>query len=86
MMARMAIGSMLRDPDSARFQDVTFRKRHGLPVTCGEVNARNGFGGYAGFVRFFSLGAPQTTAFENQTPASAVSPILATVLRRHRRG
>jgi hypothetical protein len=23
-----------------------------VPVTCGEVNARNGFGGYSGYERF----------------------------------
>ncbi|MHA6827401.1 hypothetical protein ACQUJV_14410 [Ralstonia pseudosolanacearum] len=46
----------LRDPDSAEFRntkygpDILNRK-----ALCGEVNAKNGFGGYAGFKRFISL-------------------------------
>ena len=47
--ARALIRSMMRDPASARFQDVS-DGRNG--VICGYVNARNGFGGYTGMTRF----------------------------------
>lgn len=35
----------LKDPDSAKFQNIK--------GVCGEVNAKNGFGGYSGFKRFY---------------------------------
>jgi hypothetical protein len=55
--AKTAITSILKDPDSARYQDVL---AHALPGTsggnayvfCGLVNSKNGFGGYTGFKRF----------------------------------
>lgn len=48
-MQRVAQGFVkanLKDPDSAEF-----RNQKGL---CGEVNAKNGFGGYNGFKRFMA--------------------------------
>lgn len=46
----------LKDPESAKISDVTYRTRHGLPVFCGLVNAKNGFGGYTGDVQFVAIG------------------------------
>lgn len=46
------IGPVLKDPDSARYQDVTIRKRMGSVVFCGEVNSKNSFGGYVGWRSF----------------------------------
>ena len=46
---KAAVASHLRDPGSATFRNLTLFK----PTTlCGEVNAKNGFGGYAGFEAF----------------------------------
>ncbi|AXW48540.1 hypothetical protein CJO91_13065 [Ralstonia solanacearum] len=45
----------LKDPDSAEFRD-THRGADtgtGVPL-CGEVNAKNGFGGYVGYKRFIA--------------------------------
>lgn len=39
----------LRDPSSAQFRNVA---RHGIFV-CGEINGKNGYGAYNGFVRFY---------------------------------
>jgi len=50
------IKKLLKDPDSATFQDVHFYSGGGVPVTCGEVNAKNGFGGYTGYERFVAAG------------------------------
>lgn len=54
------VRSRLRDPDSADFRNVeTFRRddlKAGLVVTCGEVNAANGFGGKTGYQRFIAGG------------------------------
>lgn len=43
-----AVRRMMKDPESAQFRNLEV-KRGGL---CGEVNARNGFGGYVGFREF----------------------------------
>ncbi len=51
-----AIKAKLKDPDSAQFRNVKFHVGMGKPVTCGEVNAKNSFGGYSGFERFIAAG------------------------------
>lgn len=38
----------MRDPDSAKFSRSSTKEVGGVYVTCGFVNARNGFRGYAG--------------------------------------
>lgn len=48
LAAQEKVRELLRDPESARFKNIS---RHG-DVVCGEVNSRNGFGGYAGFADF----------------------------------
>ena len=55
-LARRFVGPKLRDPASARYRDVTYRRRQGLPVLCGEVSSRNGFNGYTGFQQFIAVG------------------------------
>lgn len=57
--ATAAVAGMLKDPESARFQGLYGMQRAGHPeVTsiCGEVNAKNSYGGYAGFSRFVVVG------------------------------
>ena len=61
--AEEMIRSRLRDPDSAQFSEVDLyddRKIDGTPVTliCGHVNAKNGFGGYAGAQQFMVVFRP----------------------------
>jgi hypothetical protein len=51
-----SVKQKLKDPDSAQFKDVRFYSGSGIPVTCGQVNAKNGFGGYTGFERFVAVG------------------------------
>lgn len=51
------IQAVLKDPSSADFRNVRFYSGGGIPVTCGEVNAKNGFGGYTGFERFVAAGS-----------------------------
>ena len=53
LIAEKIVRLYLRDPDSAKFTDVSFRmmKKPGggdMAVVCGDVNARNGFGGMTG--------------------------------------
>lgn len=46
--AQVKVRELLRDPESARFRNIS---RYG-DVVCGQVNSKNGFGGYAGFSDF----------------------------------
>lgn len=55
--AREFVKAILKDPESAEFRN-EFVGAKGVP--CGEVNAKNGFGGYTGFKRFVSAGKEAT--------------------------
>lgn len=65
------VRGMLRDPESAKFRNLYFRmadvRGQRIPVTCGEVNAKNGFGGYGGYEQFVSAGSRQTTFLSSQS-------------------
>ena len=62
-----AVKAKLKDPSSAQFRSVYFhRGADGIPVTCGEVNSKNSFGGYGGFQRFVTAGKPELTFLEEQ--------------------
>jgi hypothetical protein len=58
--SQKAVRAKLKDPKSAEFSEVYFSRRGGLPMTCGHVNAKNSFGGYAGAQRFISAGGEMT--------------------------
>jgi hypothetical protein len=60
--AKASVRAVLRDPSSADFGNVFVSEKEGL-VTCGYVNARNGFGGMSGkqgFIAFSNRIATQT--------------------------
>jgi hypothetical protein len=62
-----AVKLKLKDPKSADFRSVYFnRGGDNIPMTCGQVNARNSFGGYMGFQRFISAGTPDLTFLESE--------------------
>lgn len=69
ILARQAIEGKLRDPDSARFRNEKLGSYQGNPVVCGEVNAKNGFGGMTGFSRFISNGGDATVTESDMEPA-----------------
>lgn len=56
----------LREPDSAQFSDAIYRTWMGIPVVCGAINARNGFGGMTGKQAFIMVG--NEVAMGDQTP------------------
>lgn len=51
---KSTIERMLKDADSAKFEDVFISFINDSPVTCGKVNAKNSFGGYTGFKEFIA--------------------------------
>lgn len=62
-----AVKARLKDPQSAEFKDVYFfRGGDNIPVTCGQVNTKNSFGGYVGFQYFISSGSSELTFLENE--------------------
>ena len=57
----------LKDPGSAQFRGVYYHSgSDGIPVTCGEVNSKNSFGGYGGYQKFISAGSADLTFLEEQ--------------------
>ncbi|MBI2278187.1 MAG: hypothetical protein HYU74_12605 [Dechloromonas sp.] len=55
--AETAVKKKLRDPDSASFRNLQVSWLSGSPIVCGQVNAKNSFGGYVGFCRFVAAGS-----------------------------
>lgn len=55
--------ALLKDPDSAKFRNVALKPFGDGKVVCGEVNAKNSYGGYVGF-RGFAAGAYGATLEE----------------------
>lgn len=53
-MAQDSVRGILKDPGSAQFQKMVVRKIDEGRVVCGEVNAKNSYGGYVGFKHFVS--------------------------------
>ena len=50
--AKEATAGSLKDPGSAQFRNVRVTKYGDKRVVCGEVNGKNSYGGYVGFVPF----------------------------------
>jgi hypothetical protein len=69
--AKRAVLRLLRDPESAQFRDVFVKRTSTIgTVACGEVNSKNGFGGYVGFKHFVSAGG--SVVMEDQHDDSAM--------------
>jgi hypothetical protein len=58
---RKAVQNYLKDPESAKFRDLQV---NGVTL-CGEVNARNTFGGYTGFQKFIAIGLANLVTFDD---------------------
>lgn len=55
---KRAVLMLLNDPRSAQFRRVGYtRFENGAAVICGEVNAKNGFGGYGDYLPFYGTGS-----------------------------
>lgn len=67
-----AVVAKLKDPGSAQFRNAFFHlaksKGQYTPISCGEVNSKNGFGGYSGYQRYISAGSPDLTFLEEEMP------------------
>lgn len=63
LIAMVWVKAKLKDPDSAQFRNLQYTP----PFVCGEVNAKNSFGGYNGFERFIT-GTRDATFLESEVP------------------
>jgi|GEM_PF-2670436 len=81
-LAKEAITKMMRDPASAVFGDVFFvddRKSptgYYVPVVCGTVNGKNGFGGMTGQMHFVAVMSDVASGvwMEGTTPQNVFAP------------
>jgi hypothetical protein len=61
--AKTALSADFKDPSSAQYRGM-FLSGEALPVLCGEVNAKNSYGAYVGFRRFYATGKPLLNSVE----------------------
>ena len=59
-----------KDPGSAQYRNL-FISGNSLRVLCGEVNAKNSYGAYIGFNRFYSTGDPVLTRIGSSSSSSS---------------
>jgi hypothetical protein len=52
---RHAVADRLKDPDSAQIRNVMVSPDGENLTVCGEVNAKNAYGGYVGFRKFLGM-------------------------------
>ncbi len=75
--AESIVRDLLKDPLSAQFRrSVLYNGARGTTVVCGEVNGKNGFGGYMGFQPYsviFSPGQPPASWIDKPGEALASS-------------
>lgn len=62
--ARAALEERVKDPSSLQFRKVFISFGGDVRTVCGEFNAKNSYGGYAGFSRFFHVGGTSVTSIE----------------------
>ncbi len=72
-----AIRARLKDPDSAEFRNVRFYSGGSTPVACGEVNAKNGFGGKSGYERFIAAGSNLAILASDMKSSSEMNEVWA---------
>jgi len=74
-MTETQLKGKLRDPGSAQLRNVRVRATSGTRVVCGEVNSKNGFGGYSGFQRY--VGAGSAVFLESELKAGEFDAVWA---------
>lgn len=64
--AQDAAKKTLKDPDSAKFKNIRMMDYDGGKILCGEINAKNSYGGYVGYKRFVA-GTSAATIYSTST-------------------
>ncbi len=76
-----ALTSRMQDPDAAQFRNL-FVSDGPLHMLCGEIDARNAFGAYEGFRRFYASGDPEFHAIESRKTTRVFEATWASVCAR----
>lgn len=63
--AREIVKRQLRDPDSAKFRGLWLKDKN---TVCGEVNAKNGLGGYSGWQSFVVSNGGRSVVIDQPCP------------------
>lgn len=79
--AKKALTSRMQDPDAAQFRNL-FVSDGPLHMLCGEIDARNAFGAYEGFRRFYASGDPEFHAIESRKTTRVFGATWASVCER----
>lgn len=58
--AKATASAQMKDPESAKFRSLIVHHASQISYVCGEINAKNSFGGYVGYRRFLTDGADMT--------------------------
>lgn len=61
---KMKLANKFKDPDSVKYRSL-FVSISSFPTLCGEVNAKNSYGAYVGFRRFYAMGIDLITRVED---------------------
>jgi hypothetical protein len=78
--AKVVVASGLKDPDSAQFRNIFVRQGKTKRAICGEVNAKNSYGGYIGY-RTFTVLEGDTRALIKQGD-EVMDPFIDSVCKR----
>jgi len=54
VLAKQKMADGLMDPEAAKYKDVHAYAVNGAYVFCGQINGKNGYGGYTGYERFIA--------------------------------
>ena len=86
-LLKQFVAAKFKDPDSVKYQnvgafkndaDVVVKYQHGAEIViCGEVNAKNSFGTYAGYTKFMIL--PHGGGIIQPTATDQTDALLATI-------
>ena len=67
----------LKDGKSAEFRNQYVSRAGGAPIVCGEVNAKNSFGAYAGFERWIGAEPAIGVVLESDFATGEFAPVWA---------
>ncbi len=76
--------SRLKDPSSVQWRNVFIADR-ALQTLCGEINARNSYGGYTGFKRFYYTRNSQLTEVQGGGDEEIFLKMYASMCKRSRK-
>ena len=62
--AKALVAGQMKDPGAAQFRDVYVRRAYTRDTVCGQVNGKNNYGAYVGFVHFIAKPAAGSVDIE----------------------